>query len=252
MKHVEMLVIKQDKENGYLVLLKPKKPYLFTPTLVSEISDFQDCIINQYLSKSLDDMLYILWCFQPGCITLKGLDFEYIYDKFKDGKLNDIDAYISKMFDVLFRNYIGFGLPVINISLVERPSVGFAREFFLMNQVNFISNRIVDPTKLIEKTHIQPLNFKSSFGRLYFPKRLYKKNKFYKYQHRDLDAMKMRISNFDFQYQNATIQNGTKATFDEKKGEMLEKIFRMGSDDIDSIKRLSIWQKREHNRHSNS
>lgn len=246
MENIQLLITHQVEKNGYCVFLKPSTPYLISPSLVHEIHNFQDYIINKYYSKPWDDILYIVWCFHPGKITLKGLDFEFIYNNLALDKLDAIENYIKGTFDFLFLNYVGLGLPVINCSIVDRPFWGCTRELFLMNQVNFFNCKLLKSSYPNQMSCLKPLDIKSLFTNLYFPEEIYSKNKFYQFQNKKIEEMRIQLESYEFDHQNGEAQLIAKKIFDKKSQDTIKKIFNIASKDIKIIERFASLQKKEH------
>lgn len=131
MKGLELLVIKEVNAYGVSICLKPCLPEVITPTLANEIRHFQDSLAEHYFSSPWDGYFYVIWYSHRGHgLCSRGLDFGYILDTIVNHKEQALEVYIRNLFDLMFLNYIGLGLPVINCSIVDRAVTGISQEFF--------------------------------------------------------------------------------------------------------------------------
>lgn len=247
MNYTQLLVTKQDTDNGLIVCLKPKTSYVMAPVVIQEIRALQKQLVSDYYSNPWDHILYIIWCYYPGNITLKGMDFSFIYTCLQRGDRDSIRNYVNDIFELLFLNYIGLGLPVINCSFVERPFCGCNREFFFMNQINFIKKNFFNHPLACQDNDVEPVDIKSSIKKSYFPSSIYEDNAYYVFSRKNLDKMKEIITAFPFKTRSPEELNNKKMIFDMKKEETLNKIFSAYDKDNNIIKKFSDLQKYEHN-----
>ena len=246
MNHTQLLVTKQNTDNGLIVYLKPKTSYVMAPLLIQEIRSFQNQLVNDYYSNPWDHILYIIWSYHPGKITLKGLDFSFIYSCLEKGDRDSVINYLNDTFELLFLNYIGLDLPIINCSIIERPFSGCGREFFFMNQINFIKNNHFQHSSDDKDSNLERIDIKSAIKKNYFPDSIYEDNVYYTFLRKNLEKMKTIISDFEFKKRSPEELNNKKKIFDMKRDEALNKIVSAYDKNNNIIKRFSDLQKHEH------
>ena len=164
---------------------------------------------------------------------------------------NNVDAiekYINQVFDCMFLNYIGLGIPLVNCSVVDRPITILTREFFYMNQINFIKNfdmAINSPSTEIKEYDIL------SIDKLHFPKWIYLKNKYYSYHHANIHSMREKLAAYEQQIYNNNYINKIRTEFDKMCYKTIWKILNLSKTNLNILKRYSDNQKREHFEYTN-
>ncbi|STY29151.1 Uncharacterised protein [Legionella wadsworthii] len=244
-KDVELLVIREVKENGIAVCLKPQISYVITPTLVNEIRIQQNKIAEEYYSNPWEGILYVFWYLHSGQITWRGLDYKYIYDAIKQHKEKLVEDYIENIADLLFLNNINLALPLINCSIVHRKVTGLSQDFFLINQVNFIKNTENGKIKKEDKS-IHQINLFSDVKNLNFPKRIYKNNVCYRYSRMDFPAMRKIIKEVEHCPIHSNQLVRTQFIFELMKKKIVNSIFDAASKNIKLFERFAAIQSIEH------
>lgn len=240
----QLLVIRQKDKNGYGVVIKPLKPYVISPSLVKEVSSFQYQIIDEYMKKPWSGTCHIIWCCHKSNITIKGLDFHFIYNCMAKNNIDAIEKYINQVFDCMYLNHIGLGIPLVNCSVVDRPTTSMIREFFYMNQINFIKN--CDMAIDRPSTKINEYDILSMGNKLHFPKWIYLKNKYYNYHHVDIHAMREKLVAYENQtYSNEYITK-IRIEFDKMCNKTVWKILNLSKTNLNILKKFSDNQKREY------
>ncbi len=112
------------------VCLKPKIPFVLTPSLAHEIRIFQNKLAEKYYRSPWESAIYVCWHLYAGKIKWKGFDFNYILDVIKNNNNSALVRYIDEVFDLLFLNYVSLDIPLINCSIVNRPVQGISQDFF--------------------------------------------------------------------------------------------------------------------------
>ena len=187
MSGLELLVIKQINAHGVSVCLKPSTPELITPTLTSEIRHFQNSLAEKYYLSPWEENFYVIWYSQRGHSACeRGLDYNFILNAIKSHKEFAFELYIRELFDLLFLNYVGLGLPIVNCSIIDRTITGLSQEFFFVNRVNFIKSYPSD----ILGTKISAVDFPDISSNLIFPEFIYQNNHFYRFSFYDIQAMR--------------------------------------------------------------
>lgn len=135
----QQLAIRYDSEDTALwVYMNPLPRPCFTPTLLSEIKQFQQSVIDNYESLQADERYpvnYVVSASQiPEVFNLGGdLDLFalHIMEKDRDKLLR----YATACIDVLYNNIVSMDLPVTTISLVEGTALGGGFEAALSSNV---------------------------------------------------------------------------------------------------------------------
>lgn len=190
--NAELLIMKELGAQGIRICLKPSCPNVITPSLINEIRDFQDSLANQYFSCPWEGCLYIFWYYhRRHGMAKRGLDFNYILQCIQKHQESKLEAYIANMFNLLFLNYIGLGLPIINCSIVGKKISGIFQDFFYLNRVNFIKKFEVNP----DSTESSRINVFDVANQLLFHETIYQNNIYYHCPSFDLNQMKQIIEN---------------------------------------------------------
>lgn len=222
MAGVEVLIIRDNERNGMGVHLKPKTNLSLTRTLIDELRRIQNSLAEEYYRHPWQKYLYVVWYIDKKQIfSNKSLDFAFIYNAFKSHREHEVDEYIGKIFDVLFLNYIGLALPIINCSILNKNITGLFREFFMLNQVNFLSNQ------LLHSGEIKDFSIMNDLKSLHFNKNIYDKNSFFYYKTLNLDKMRDIIESIipnSFSQKQITV---IKAYFDAAKLKTLRRLYAM-------------------------
>lgn len=185
MHNIELLAIHDQKTNGMAICLKPKVPYIITPSLVHEVRKLQNKIAEQYYTRPWEGVYYILWYLHNDTAPWIGLDYHFIQEALTSHRERQMEHYIETVFELLFINYVGFDLPLINCSIVNRKLSGVSQDFFYVNRINFIKHYSCSNILPFNK-----LNFNSGIRNTSFPLKLYTRNYFYSYNSIDLKSMK--------------------------------------------------------------
>lgn len=236
---LELLVIKEINTRGVSVCLKPSVPELITPTLASEIRHFQNSLAEKYYLSPWEDDFYIIWYSQRGHGTSwNGIDFKYILNAIRSNKEFAFELYIREVFDLLFLNYVGLGLPVVNCSIVDRVVTGISQEFFFLNKINFIKSYPAD----ILGTKISPVNYNDISSNLIFPKFIYHDNHFYKFSYFDIKTMRDLIKGTESNLFNDEKLESIRHVFEEIKNETITKVYHLASTNMQLLKRMAETQ----------
>lgn len=125
-------------EKAIWYYMKPQPRPSFTPTLLSEIKQFQQSMIDNYESlqtEELHPVNYLVLASQiPDVFNLGGdlnLFAEHILNRDRDHLLR----YAIACIDVLFNNAVNLELPITTISLVEGSALGGGFEAALSSNV---------------------------------------------------------------------------------------------------------------------
>ncbi|KTD42204.1 hypothetical protein [Legionella parisiensis] len=251
MHSIELLAIHHQKTNGMAVCLKPKIPYIITPSLVHEIRKLQNKIAEQYYKKPWDGIYYLLWYLHSDTTPWKGLDFHFIHEALLSHREYTIEHYIENLFELLFINYVGFGLPIINCSIVNRKLSGISQDFFYLNQINFIKRHKELNCFSHNKLPFSKLNFNTEIRNTSFPFKIYTRNNFYVFDFINLNSMKKILGSYRYSPIYLPQQNEIKLIFNQISQETIAKIYQLASKDINLIERFALIQS-VNNSHSSS
>ncbi|WP_094090453.1 hypothetical protein [Legionella clemsonensis] len=236
---LELLVIKEINSKGVSVCLKPRLAEVITPTLTNEIRNLQNSIVDKYLSSPWEGYFYVIWYSHRGHGHCgRGLDFNFILSTILSGKEVAFETYIKNLFDLLFLNYIGLGLPVVNCSIIDRDIRGISQEFFFLNQINFIKNA----TQTSVEDKILSVNLQDISNRQVFPKFLYENNRFYRFSNINLKAMRRLIANTEMPSLDEALIERIKLIFDEIKNETISEIYNLASTNLKLLQRIAQMQ----------
>lgn len=239
MKHLELLVIEERNLNGMRICLKPNTPEVLTPTLIYSIRNLQDMLIRRYLSTPWEGYFYVIWYFHKNCgVKSRGLDFNFIFDSVSSHHDKEFENYINNLFDLLFLNYIGLGIPLINCSIVDRTLSGVSQEFFILNQINFLKN-----TRLLASNHsILEIHLQDIAKNVVFPLHIYKKNLFYTFYSYDFHSMQRLLSRATINFTQTHNIKAVQSIFDAIKNETISQIYEIASKKINVLYRLAKIQ----------
>ncbi|HHF7368417.1 TPA: hypothetical protein ACPSKY_003574 [Legionella bozemanae] len=242
MHNIELLAIRHQKTNGMAVCLKPRIPYTITPSLVYEIRKLQNKIAAQYYKKPWDGIYYLLWYLHSDTAPWKGLDFHFIHEALLNRREHAIEHYIENLFELLFINYVGFGLPIINCSIVNRKLRGISQDFFYLNQINFIKRYKELNCFSHNKLPFSKLNFNTEIKKTSFPFKIYTRNNFYAFDSINLNSMKKILSSYRYSPICLPQQNEIKLIFNQISRETIAKIYQLASENINLIERFALIQ----------
>ncbi|MDI9819165.1 MULTISPECIES: hypothetical protein [unclassified Legionella] len=236
---LELLVTREINSLGVSVCLKPSAPEVITPTLVKELRRFQNSLVDKYFSSPWENYFYVVWySHRDHGICGRGLDFNYILNAILNHKEADFESYIRDVFDLLFLNYIGLGLPLINCSIVDREVTGISQEFFFLNRINFIKNYSQD----VLATEISPVEVTDISNRLVFPSSIYQRNLYYKFCYFDLNSMRRLIAKTHLNPLNEDFIENIKSIFNNMQYETVNEIYNLASKNLKVLKRLAKKQ----------
>ncbi|QMT59475.1 hypothetical protein [Legionella sp. PC997] len=242
MHNIELLAIRANKTNGMTVCLKPKIPYIITPSLVHEIRKLQNKIAEQYYAKPWDGVYYLLWYLHFDTTPWKGLDFHFIHEALLNHHEHKIELYIEKIFELLFINYVGLGLPLINCSFVNRKLSGISQDFFYLNRINFIKRYKEFDSTCYNKQPFSKLNFNTEIKKASFPIKIYTRNNFYAFDAIDLHLMKKILCSHRYSPILPQQQNEIRLIFNQISQETIARIYQLASENIHLIERFSLIQ----------
>lgn len=250
MQRVELLAIKDPQVNGMAVCLKPRIPFVITHSMVAEVRRLQNKIAEEYYQAPWHGVYHLFWYLHAAKIPWKGLDFNYIHQCLINNKEADLETYIDNLFSLLFINYIGFDLPLVSCSIINRQLSGISMDFFYLNRINFIKlygitggrKRIDEPCK--------KLNFHQEVKRVAFPNEIYQRNDFYKLNSLDVTTMRNILSRNQFVPLSAEEKAHVRTTFDQIRDDTLARIYLLASKNIKLISRFALVQASEHKKHT--
>jgi len=243
--NIELLAIRDHKTNGMAVCLKPKIPYIITPSLVHEVRRLQNKVAEQYYAQPWDGVYYILWYLHSDTAPWKGLDFHFIHEALLNHHERNLEHYIESIFELLFINYIGFGLPLINCSIINRKLSGISQDFFYVNRINFIKRYKELNCYGSNKLPFSKLNFDSEIRKTTFPIKIYTRNNFYSFDSINLNSMKKILGSHQYAPIPQPQQNEVKIIFHQLSQETIAKIYQLASEKINLIERFALIQSLE-------
>ncbi|KTD02275.1 hypothetical protein [Fluoribacter gormanii] len=242
MHNIELLAIRDHKTNGMAVCLKPKIPYIITPSLVHEIRKLQNKIAEQYYAKPWDGVYYLLWYLHSDTTPWKGLDFHFIHEALLNHHEHQIEIYIESVFELLFINYVGLGLPLINCSFINRKLSGISQDFFYLNRVNFIKRYKELNCSCSNKLPFSKLNFNPEIKKASLPLKIYTRNNFYAFDAFNLNSMKKILHSHRYLPIPQPQQNEIRLTFNQISQQTIARIYQLASENINLIERFSVLQ----------
>lgn len=233
----ELLAIREIGANGMYVCLKPKIPVVLTPGLVKEMRHLQNSLAERYLSSTFNEFFYVVWFLekQEG-LSCHGLDFNYILNCVKNHKDTELELYIDALYNMIFLNYIGLGLPIINCSIVTRPLSGLTKELFLLNKICFIQNP--------ESSGINKIALDNRTNQLEFDKSIYATNDCYTFDIMRMDEMSRIIGATHHEIPTTAEVKMLQEQFEKIKKESLLRIYSLASRDIKILERMARYELR--------
>jgi hypothetical protein len=241
MNNIELLVIQDTDYKGMAVCLKPKTAFVITESITHEIRNLQDYIANNYYKNLWNESCYVIWYLHTGKIPWRGIDYSFIYNSLIEHKERKMESYITELFDLLFINHTGLGLPIINCSIITRPLTGLSQDFFLLNRINFIKNNSLSSTAGYEI-----MSFNQLKKKLYFPEILYSTNIFYSYNKFNSLKVQKILSELNYEPINKDKQVQIKEIFDKIKIKILHDIYELATTNMKLFERLARKQATEH------
>lgn len=240
--NIELLAIRDNKTNGMAVCLKPRIPYIITPSLVHEVRKLQNKIAERYYTSPWDGIYYILWYLHYDTAPWKGLDFHFIHEALLSHHERKMEHYIESVFELLFINYVGFGLPLINCSIINRKLSGISKDFFYVNRINFIKRYKELNCSDLNQPSFRKLNFNSEIKKASFPLKIYTRNNFYCFDSINLNSMKKILGSHRYTPIDQPQQNEIKRIFHQLSQETITKIYQLASEKINLIERFALIQ----------
>ena len=241
MSGLELFVASSGIEHQMIsVCLKPKIPFVLTSTLAHEIRIFQNKLAEKYYRSPWESPMYVCWHLHAGKIKWKGLDFNFILNMLKSNNNADLLRYIDEVFDLLFLNYVSLGVPIINCSILNRPTRGISQDFFFLNQLNFIKNPKNGnhtPSKNIVQIDIDTYTKKLSF-----PRTIYARNTYYEFHIMNISLMNKVLDSYTFKAISKSDLPEIQLIFDKLKDSTMNTIFQMASSNLKLIERLAYLQ----------
>ncbi|CEK11263.1 hypothetical protein [Legionella hackeliae] len=236
---LELLVIREINSKGVSVCLKPSLAEVITPTLAREIRNLQNSIVEKYLTTPWEGYFYVIWYSHRGHGNCgRGLDFNYILNTILNGKEVAFESYIKDLFELLFLNYIGLGLPVVNCSIIDRDISGISQEFFFLNQINFIKKS----SESTLENQVISVDLHEISTHQVFPKFLYQNNQFYKFSNINLKEMRKLIAGTEMRSLDEASIEEIRRIFDALQHETISEIYNMASNKLKLLKRLAKMQ----------
>lgn len=232
MVKLDLIVTQDENNNGMCVCLRPKTSVLLSPTLVHQLRELQNSLADKILSNSLDHYYYVIWYLEHiNKRSWNGLAYNFIVNCIKNNSEKQFENYIDEVFNFIFLNYIGLGLPVINCSIITHDMTGISKDFFLLNKLCFIYD---------SKAHgINKINLQKELPKLVFDHDLYDKNTYFSYKHRQIDKIRTIIEEINYEIPSAEEIVAIKKQFDRLKDETIETIYSLASRDIKILERLA-------------
>ena len=241
MNNQEVFVKKEIGENGLAICLKPGTPYVITPSLIHNLRGIQNQIVHDYMIRPWDNFLYVFWYLHSDQIPVLGLDFNYIYQNIKNNNEIAVEKYFQETIDVMCLNYIGLALPIINCSFVNWGMNGCAKEFFYMNQINFIQRKPTGDDRSNDD-EVKPIKDIDQNLVINFPEKIYASNEYYSYDCINIHLMREIIKNFNFKPKTESDIQTIQDIFDDMRVKTLEKIYDKAARNIMALKKLSDYQ----------
>lgn len=228
------------------VCLKPKIPFVLTPSLAHEIRTFQNKLVEKYYKSPWQSVAYIFWHLYAGNIKWKGFDFKYIYDALNSRNNSLLERYLDEVFDLLFLNYVSLDIPVINCSIVNRKVRGISQDFFFVNQINFIKSQQFTNLRTDREPSIRLLDIDKYKKKLSFPKTIYARNMYYEYQHMNLSDIGDIVGSYLYEPIPLNELEKSKRIFEDLKETTLATLYHMASKNFKLIERLAHLQSKSY------
>lgn len=238
---IELLIVKEIDTQGIAVCLRPNLPDVITPSLVREIRRFQNSLAENYFNKPWEGLLYVVWYSHRHINSCKrGLDFSFIVDSLQVSKENELEMYIKNLFDLLFLNSVGLGLPVVNCSLVNSLVSGVFQEFFYLNKINFIKRADAkNPSKTLSRIKVTDIA-----NHLIFPEQIYQDRIYYQCSTFDLESMRSIIEETRVDLPSETELKEKREKFDALYQATMLSLYQLARENMKLLKRMASVQKR--------
>jgi len=108
------------------VTITPERP-CYTLSLLQELNDFHSKLRNHFKGQEYschEALQFLVWKSGiPGIFNLGG-DLPYFIELIRAGEKDRLLAYAHSCVEAVFNNYDNFGLPIVNIALVQGDSLG--------------------------------------------------------------------------------------------------------------------------------
>nr|HAT8715221.1 hypothetical protein [Legionella jordanis] len=222
MSTLELLRIREINRNGMGICLRPKARLVLTATLIDEIRRIQNRVVEEYFKNPWEGNFYLIWYLDNGVNSFSkdGFDYHFIRRAFKAHREKDVENYIEKIFDILFLNYVGLALPLINCSIVNKTTAGIFREFFLLNKICFLFN------KTMSQGEIRSFTVNTEFKNLIFNERIYQSNSFFYFDALRLGRMRKAIQSVKPESLSRQQIECIENEFNQTKKEFLIKVYQ--------------------------
>ncbi len=126
-KYQEIEVELDPKSKTYWCYMKPEGRPSYTPGLLADLSSMQVSIprlYNRHARRGETPMRYfVVGSKFPGIFNLGG-DLELFAHKIRQGDRDSLATYARHCIDVVYRNSINYGLPIVTIALVQGDALG--------------------------------------------------------------------------------------------------------------------------------
>ncbi|KTC96115.1 hypothetical protein [Legionella erythra] len=224
MQSMELLILKELNSNGMGICLRPTAQPVITVSLTKEIRQLQDSIVEKYYQSPWEGYFYLVWYLDNSLKSLwSGFDFKFIDDAFRNHRETEAEAYIDRIFDIIFLNYIGMGLPLINCSILNKEVTSLSREFFLLNAISFIHCKHKTQTPFI------PVSIDQEFKHLTFKEAIYQNNHCFYFDSLRFGIMRRIIQSIDRKALSDDEIKAIKKEFDAVKTSTLMRIYSIAS-----------------------
>ncbi|MDX1837197.1 hypothetical protein [Legionella taurinensis] len=220
MQSMELLILKEINSNGMGICLRPKVHPVITVSLTKEIRQLQDSIAEKYYQSPWEGYFYLVWYLDNSMKTpWVGFDFKFIADAFKNHHESEAETYIDRIFDIIFLNYIGMGLPLINCSILNKDVTSLSREFFLLNAISFVHCKQKTQTPFI------PVSIGQEFKHLTFKETIYQNNHCFYFDSLRFGTMRRIIQSIDRKPLTDDDIKTIKQEFEEVKKKTVTRIY---------------------------
>ncbi|MGQ3891939.1 hypothetical protein [Legionella sp. CNM-4043-24] len=242
MNHVELLVVNEFDSHGVSICLKPHLPDVITPSLVNEIRHVQNTLAENYFKSPWEGLLYVVWYSHRRMGHCKrGLDFNFIMHSLLHHKENELETYVKNLFDLLFLNSVGLGLPLINCSLVSGLISGVFQEFFYLNKINFIKKR----PRENRRPGLTQVSISDISRKRLFPEQVYENNIYYLCNSFDLTSMCHILERTEADLPDERQIKAMQRQFDAMYQATLLAVYQMAANKMNLLKRVASIQNRQ-------
>jgi DSF synthase len=119
------------------VALKPDRP-CYTLSMLQELNDFHSKMRHHFTGQDYtctDTLHFLVWKSDiPGIFNLGG-DLPLFIETIRSGDREKLRSYAYSCVEAVFNNYDNFGLPIINVALVQGDALGGGFESVLSSSV---------------------------------------------------------------------------------------------------------------------